>query len=309
MDNIVLFNNGKVKKLKNKKYKKSKVDGIIISCNSDLFGRLYRFLPVHTYKKIHKCKSCSFRYDFIDGSVIDDDDVDEYIVRNKCYFDNGEGLVTKLDEIYITENILNDMFWVHDAYYSYLFLNYKFKFTLGNYVYKLKSVSDVYKILGFDRRYVKFRECFLNKVICIDDDKFKTYKNINSKKLKNNLSKSAVYLVQLYADLYIEVDYKFIRDIKQLYLTTDAYELDETGNYMYEDKEESKFNSYDLEYVRNKDTRLSTLFEHTLWKSVVESLGSRYYGYKIKTKLKEINHKRSKISLKKFLDKYFKNWR
>ena len=75
---------------------------------------------------------------------------------------------------------------------------------------------------------------------------------------------------------------------------------------MYNSKNDSKFNEYDIVYSKDDNTKLSTFFEHTLWKPTIESLGSQNY-YKINTKLKRINNKRTKISLKKFLNKYFKN--
>ena len=104
MDGTVLLNSGKIKALKNKKYKKSKIKAIILPCDSNMLGRLYRLLPAHTYTRLRSCKFCSLSYDFIDGSIIDDSDIDEFVVRNKHYFDSGEDLITKLDEIYVAEN-------------------------------------------------------------------------------------------------------------------------------------------------------------------------------------------------------------
>ena len=129
MDNIVLFNNGKVKKLKNKKYKKSKVDGIIISCDSNLFGRLYRFLPVHTYKKMHKCKSCSFRYDFIDGSVIDDDDVDDIIDEYDKHFDK----IDEHDNVLIINDWYDNVWWLMIDMTNILIINDDLMNVFDNY--------------------------------------------------------------------------------------------------------------------------------------------------------------------------------
>ena len=287
MNGYVLFKNGKVKKLsKNKKYKKSKVYSYLIEYKSKFFGTIYKSISPTAYRKIKNIGKCSIQYFFIDGYLYDDDAYDVLEVKNKYKYDNGFDILKKLDEIAVTECVLNDLFWVHNSYYAYLFTDFKIK---------VRSKNGNKIELSPSRFYNKIKMNFaLDNVIQISENR---YELINKNKIRAN--KDSEYFTYLNSGLYIKTSHKFINNIKNIDMNIKLFE-----DLEYE---ESKYlcEKFSVHYKNITDT--FKLFKSYLSNKVVKKLEEHdsSVNYKTKCSIYKINCDKNKISIKKFFKKYF----
>ena len=303
MIGYALTEKGKVKMYKKRKYKKSRTYGFLMEQKSSLMGRYYKFISPTTLNKINKINSCSLSYSFLDGSAVDEDEFKSNSVKHKYKYDDIFDLLKKLDEMYISENILNDTFWIFDTYWLYMFHDIKMKIFTNKYMYKFKKSSELYKFLkcySHDRMIDTMSENILE---ITKNNKWILYDNIKS--ARKRISKSSRFFINIYSDIYIEVTYEFISKINSIYVISNlylSYDYDSTG--LTKEKE----NSYDLEY-NPKYHNFSKLLETMLTPKVVSKLESNngVFSYTIKPVVKYINDKKNKITLKKFFKRFIKN--
>lgn len=302
MNSYVLTQKGKVKLYKRRKYKKSRTYGFLIEQKSNLIGRYYKFIFPASMNKINKINSCALSYSFLDGSAVDEDEFNSNSVKHKYKYDNVYDLIRKLDEMYITENVLNDTFWVFDTYWIYMFHNIKMKIFTNKYMYKFKKSSELFKFLKIDTSK-KIVDNPIESVLEITKNN-KWILHYDIKSARKKISKSSRFFINIYSDIYIEVDYEFISKINSVYIKSNlymCYDYDSTG------LKKEKENSYDLEY-KPKYYNFSKLFEAMLTPKVVSKLESNngLFSYDIKPIVKYINNKKNKITLKKFFKRFIK---
>ena len=172
---------------------------------------------------------------------------------------------------------------------------------------------DFLKYTKTDRNILKYRYSS-GAILELSDKKYKEYSR-NNKKFRSTISDGSSYFTQVYSDIYIKTNPKFYTKIKSLFIKTKITLEDEYSDIHFK-------NSYELEYHRSRknklynnssklnvfnDSRSSILYERYLFPSVIESLERyNYIRYKVKTNIKNINGKDTKISFKKFFNKYFK---
>ena len=303
MKDLVLFKNNKVKPLKkNKKYKESKVDSIFIKVHSELFGTAYKRISLKTYKYMKKISECKLKFSFLNGALTDDtEDELKYLSDTFKYtYVTPIDVLVKLDEIYMTENILNDAFWVFDSFYQYIFYDFKSKvYTIKDKKFKYNSISDLYRRFKYKKEPIYFREPVKNKALCIFDSSYAEF-DINKKSLLKNINSygsKLKYFANIYQDLYVNINPKFFTKVKKFDIETKILITDYNG-------EKDDYNSYDLIYTNKDKLKMSTIFERLMWKDVIERLEEGEV-YTCKSKVR-VNGK-DKIPLKDFYKKYFNN--
>lgn len=296
--NYVLFKNGKIKRLKKcKKYKKSKVNMILFEVKSNLFGTAYEAISPTTYKRMKSIDKISLSYKFLDGYLydIDDEDKDELLVKNKYTYNNAIDLLKKFDEIYMTENILNDLFWVYDSFLGYAFTDFKIKIFDKKGKHKFHYDAGVCDYLKINN---DMKEPINNSIIEFNKNSYKLYDKPN-KYFKKNINMKSKYLISLYNGLFIQINPKFFKDVKSLHILSKLYDVS------YESKE--LYNEYDVVYNKKRN-RISWLVENYFSNKVVKKLeeDNEIVSYSFKSKIIELNGKKEKTSYKKFFNKYFK---
>lgn len=304
----VLYKNGKIKPLKNKKIKRSKVKYIFMEIQSNLYGSLYKLINYDVYKKLRSITKVKLSYNFIDGEILDDPEYDEYsIVKNKYTFDNGREYLSKIMEIIISENILNNIFWVHECFCVYCYSNLNSKLWAKNIK---KPISGFGKIAKYINEYKGSKE--YKDILEISGNKF-SFNKLNKKFIKN-IKKSCdadKYFIKIYDNTYIGAEKKFLTDINSIDILSKNYILEFEKNDTVDD---SIYNEYVTQYEKYIDQSLRDLMEMYWSQSVVSKLESNRdeYEYEIRSKITHINGKKIKKGkykrykdLDDFIYKYF----
>ena len=129
MIGYILQTDGRVRKLKQKsKLKNKQISMILVYLHSELFGEYYLALTPQAYKKISKMTQSRISYDFLNGVYTNCEECEEDgLFEHIKYVFKIEPLeiFSKIYDICVAENILNDSFWIHSAFYTYIFLDLK----------------------------------------------------------------------------------------------------------------------------------------------------------------------------------------
>lgn len=303
---ILLYKNRKFKyKKKFKKVKTSKVESVLMSMKSNLYGYTYFPLSFKIYNKLLKMENIKFSYKFLDGSVTDDEDFNksDLWVKNVYYYNNGRELFSKLFEIILIEYCLNDNFWIFDSYYCYMFMNFKLSFNYKTKKYKFKSLTDFYKfIFGKDNLLINY----LNEGLLTLGKK--RYNFINYSELKNrsklkkfiNKYNGNRFLYSMNKSQFVDIESNFLKKIKSISIQSKLYlkEFDESKYYKFNDIK-STYENYDVE-------ALYVLASSPIVVSHLENYENPIISYYIKNKVLEINGKplNKKKNLTTILKKY-----
>ena len=155
MKGIICYSDGKFGPLKNKKIKNGdEIKFIFLELHSTLYGTAYMKISKEMFMKIRGIRDIKLRYRFMDGSMLDFDDGTDGEAScwtSHCYYykDIGE-LFSKIQEIIISEDVLNDSFWIHDCYYCYCFDDFRIRYRKNNEQYKYSSIDSFYKHIKYN---------------------------------------------------------------------------------------------------------------------------------------------------------------
>ena len=317
-NDIVLYKNSKYKELKSyKKVKSSKVDSILLSMNSSLYGISYATLSAKSYNKLRHMSKIKFSYRFLDGELVDNDDYseDEVWVKNVYYYDDARELLSKLYEIYMTELCLNENFWIFDSFYSYMFDDFKISFvykTKNNIKkYKFNNIRKFYKFLFGDESLFTF-DTNKKSLVSFTSKKYKKLpiKKFNNKRLKKFTNdKNKRYLISMNVTQLVDINPKFLIkyksiEIESLLYITQIYgeAVPDTLDSNIQNNIRYKYENYDIGYMYMMGS--SPVIVRNL-----ESSDTSCISYYTKNKIKKINGTKPKNSkLKKFnyiFKKYF----
>lgn len=209
----ILYKNGNYEYTEYKKklkLKPGKINSIMIECWHPVFGIFYVAQDVKTFKNTIKYASKStISYNFLDGMYVDENDEDLF-VKNKYWYNKPEELFSKIMEIIISENILNDIFWITSSFFQYVYDNVKIKLKGGK---KKKTLSGP----KFIAEYIDKPNIFRDKIIKLKNGKWEN---------KNIKKSSGKCFVELYKNIFFRVDldifklgkYALKQDIYYVYL-------------------------------------------------------------------------------------------
>ena len=195
---------------------------LLLRCKSEILGEFYVPIKYKYYKKImDKIESITFRYNFLDGVDVDDEEQQYYqIIKFDEEYSSFREFITKFSELIVSESSLNSLFWVHSAFteYCYDLKGIKVKF-------KSKNKKVKYTMTKFFSEFTGHKELFKHSVDFIDKNEYQLVtklKDINSKDLT---------LVRLYQDILVPVDSKTILSIVSMENTLTLYLGDEGIEY------------------------------------------------------------------------------
>lgn len=285
MIGYILTNDNRIRKLKEKtKIKNKQVKMILLEEKSQLFGLYYFALSPESYKKLLKIKQSKISYDFINGEYTGSEDADEdglFEHIKYVYNINPIDIFTKIFEICVAENILNDSFWLHSAFYTYIFTKLKLVLKTNKKKYSYNNIDDM-----FSKLHIK-PILNINKKIAVNDDKYKISKG---KDIRN----TDFHLVQIMHNVYIPVNTKLLKAkkvVSNISVTVD----DEIEKYEIHSAN-TKFNNLYDQYTIFK------LLCDICAKDMIETLSDDLCKYRVPTSF-VVNKK--KLTRKKFKNKYY----
>lgn len=319
-NDIILYKNSKYKELKSyKKIKTSKIESILLSMNSSLYGLSYLTVSPKTYNKLRHMSKIKLSYRFLDGELVDNDDYseDNIWVKNVYYYDDPKDLLGKLYEVYMTELCLNENFWMFNSFYSYMFSDFKISFiykTKNNIKkYKFNDMIKFYKFL-FGDGYIFTYDKHKKSVLSFTNKRYKTLainKFIDNKKLLKNFidDKNKKYLISLNKSQLVDINPKFLTKYKSIEIESLLYITEIDGQDSL-----STLDSYiqnNIKYTY-KDYNIGYFYMIGCSPAIVSSLESSntsLISYYTKNKIRKINGNKPKNKkLKKFnyiFKKYF----
>lgn len=145
---LILYRDGFVKEVGSKpKFKRleeeRKIIGfILMECNSEILGKYYVPVTIKLYKKFKiSMKHAKFKYTFVNG--VDTGELEEECFMKYTFkYDNPNDLMCKISEIRISEGGLNDLLWVHEAWFCYHYANAKIQIKYRGKPKKTMTLAD-----------------------------------------------------------------------------------------------------------------------------------------------------------------------
>ena len=310
---IVLYKNGKYKELKSmKKVKVKKINKVLFSIPSNLYGSSYISISPKVYNKLVKIKDIKFSYKFLDGELASDDrdTIDSMTVKNEYFYSCARELFSKLYEILMCENCLNEFFWAFNSFWSFAFFRYRISFTYKeknkSKYYKFKKIEDFYKFIFGRESLFPSKNKMCDTGLKISDRK---YRYLDSRKL-NKINKFAsadnkiLYFIN--KNQCVPVKFDFFNEYKSSSIETNLLCTEFYGNEF-----EGEDDVYT--YVRNNITYecdshdIRRLYILASAKRIIESLESsnEFVSYNLKYRIKKLNGCKTKIKFKKLIKRYF----
>ena len=297
MNGIVCYRSGKYHPLEDgRSVKENKVSFILLEVHSCLYGTAYVKMNPKTYNKIKDMQNIKFRYSFLDGPLMDGD-LNPWIHHTYSY-DTADKLFAKMLEILISENVLNDSFWVHECNYLYVFENLRIRYDKENIRYKYNGVTKFYKDIDY---MVQEGETFPPLI---------TFNKKKYKMRKEQEPGTKFSLMRYTENIYFKVRKKFINKIDKVDIRCDmrVYETSapENPDAPFEEIWEEE-HRYEYKWNFKKDQTLSNLIIPRFFPDVIEKLESsnETFYYKIINKITKLNGtKTKKKDLIEFIHKY-----
>ena len=283
-----IFNDGEIKKSKRIKKRKKKFDNVLICSNSFMFGKLYYNLNNSGYNKLCSTNKAILEYKFLDGSATDDDEIKDLSIKYRYTYLNILSFLSKILEIYISENIFNDSFWVYDSFYCYMYHGFKIKLFKND---EYKKYNNINLVIDYFNLFKEINTAgyaiYKNKYYELDkmSDFYKAYKKFRYK---------GKFFIQLYPGIYVRINPTYFKDIKNIKTSQkisyyDAY----TEDYDVFTARKEIFDKKQISEI------LELYYSKSIFKDILPD------DFKIKSKLLKINNEKSDMSLKEFINKYF----